>query len=39
MEDIEMIKIIDLIAFIQVGWDQLVHGLFTSLTTKIRFCT
>ncbi len=29
----------DLIAFVQIGWDQLVRGLYTSLTTQIRFCT
>ena len=34
MKVITIIEIIDLIALIQVGWDQLVHGLFTSLTTK-----
>jgi hypothetical protein len=32
MEVIENIQIIDLIALIQVGWDQFV-------TTKIRYCT
>jgi hypothetical protein len=39
MEVIEIIVIIVLIAFIQVGRDQLVRGLYTSSTTKIRFCT
>ncbi len=39
MKVITIIWIFDLIALIQIGWDQLVRGLYTSLTTQIRFCT
>ncbi len=35
MEVTEIIQIIDRNAFIQVGWDKLVRGLYTSSTTKI----
>jgi hypothetical protein len=31
MEVITIIKIIDLIVLIQIGWDQLVRGLYTSV--------
>jgi hypothetical protein len=34
MEIIQIIQIIDLIEFILIGWDQLVHELYTSSTTK-----
>ncbi len=37
MEVITIIQLIDPIAFIQVGWDQLVHGLFIfSLLTLLH---
>ncbi len=39
MEIMVIIQIIDLIEFIQVFWDRLARDLYTSSTTKIRFCT